>query len=249
MARELTGENREEPRQKMQKIILRKAILITTIAALLLGATACHHFRHVERDPALRMAGIFTDHMVLQRDQPLAVWGWATPGRAVTVEVGPHSARTRTNAAGRWRLNLPPLESGKGPLTLTAKAGEETIRIADILVGDVWLCSGQSNMEMSVSQSADGKAEIKAANHPNIRLFNVPRPIDPIAIDPQDDIVGQWQACSPDTIPNFSAVGYSTSDAKSINVPPSRLALSIPPMAARSLKPGRARRKSPACPT
>jgi sialate O-acetylesterase len=132
---------------------------------------------------------------------------------------------------------------------MTVKAGRETIRIADILVGDVWLCSGQSNMEMSVSQSADGKAEIKAANHPNIRLFNVPRPIDPIAIDPQDDIVGQWQACSPDTIPNFSAVGYSTSDAKSINVPPSRLALSIPPMAARSLKPGRARRKSPACPT
>ena len=208
MARELTGENREEPPQKMQKIILRKAILTTTIAALLLGATACHHFRHVERDPALRMAGIFTDHMVLQRDQPLPVWGWAAPGRAVTVEVGPHSARTRTNRAGRWRLTLPALASRKGSLTMTVKAGRETIRIADILVGDVWLCSGQSNMEMSVSLSADGKAEIKAANHPNIRLFNVPRPIDPIAIDPQNDIVGQWQACSPETIPDFSAVGY-----------------------------------------
>ena len=183
------------------------SVLTTTIAALLLGATACHHFRHVERDPALRMAGIFTDHMVLQRDQPLPVWGWAAPGRAVTVEVGPHSARTRTNAAGRWHLNLPPLESGKGPLTLTAKAGDETIRLTDILVGDVWLCSGQSNMEMSVSQSADGKAEIKAANHPNIRLFNIPRPTA-MASDPQDDVVGQWQACSPETIGDFSAVGY-----------------------------------------
>jgi sialate O-acetylesterase len=143
--------------------------------------------------------------MVLQRDQPLPVWGWAAPGRVVTVEVGPHSARTRTNAEGRWRITLPALESGKGPLTMTVKAGDETIRLTDILVGDVWLCSGQSNMEMSVSGSADGKAEIKAAKHPNIRIFTVP--LD-IAIDPQDDIVGQWQACSPETIGGFSAVGY-----------------------------------------
>ena len=153
------------------------------------------------------MACIFTDHMVLQRDQPLPVRGWAAPGRAVTVEVGPHSARTRTNAEGRWRLTLPPLESGKGPLTMTVKAGDETIRLTDILVGEVWLCSGQSNMEMTVYQSADGKAEIKAANHPNIRLFNIPRPTA-MASDPQDDVVGQWQACSPETIGDFSAVGY-----------------------------------------
>ncbi|MDB4664781.1 sialate O-acetylesterase [Verrucomicrobia bacterium] len=145
--------------------------------------------------------------MVLQRDQPLPVWGWAAPGRAVTVEVGPHSARTRTNAEGRWRLTLPSLESGKGPLTLTVKAGDETIRITDILVGEVWLCSGQSNMEMTVSQSAEAKAEIKAANHPSIRLFNIPRPTA-MASDPQDDVVGQWQACSPETIGDFSAVGY-----------------------------------------
>ena len=145
--------------------------------------------------------------MVLQRDQPLPVWGWAAPGRTVTVEVGPHSARTRANAEGRWRLTLPSLESGKGPLTMTVKAGDQTIRLTDILVGEVWLCSGQSNMEMTVAQSADGKAEIKAANHPNIRLFNIPRPTA-MASDPQDDVVGQWQACSPETIGDFSAVGY-----------------------------------------
>jgi sialate O-acetylesterase len=91
---------------------------------------------------------------------------------------------------------------------MTVKAGNEKIRLSDILVGDVWLCSGQSNMEMSVSHSADGKAEIKAASHSNIRLFNVPRPVDPIAVDPQDDLLGQWQVCSSDTIPDFSAVGY-----------------------------------------
>ncbi len=96
--------------------------------------------------------------MVLQRDQPLPVWGWAAPGRVVIVEVGPHSARTRTNAEGRWRLTLPRLESGKGPLTMTVKAGDETIRLTDILVGEVWLCSGQSNMEMTVHESADGKS-------------------------------------------------------------------------------------------
>jgi hypothetical protein len=186
----------------------RNTFLTAMVAALLCSAAACQTFHDVEQPPAFRLDGIFTDHMVLQRDQPLPVWGWAAPGRAVTVETGPQSARTRANEAGRWRLTLPPLESGKGPLTMTVKAGDETIRLTDILVGDVWLCSGQSNMEMSVSLSADGKAEIKAANHPNIRLFNVPRPIDPIAIDPQDDIVGQWQACSTETIPDFSAVGY-----------------------------------------
>jgi sialate O-acetylesterase len=191
----------------MQNILLRKAILTTTIAALLLGGTAFHRLHAAEPQPAFRMASIFTDHMVLQRDQPLPVWGRAAPGRVVTVEVGPHSARTRANAEGRWRLTLPPLESGKGPLTMTVKAGDETIRLTDILVGEVWLCSGQSNMEMTVYQSADGKAEIKAANHPNIRLFNIPRPTA-MASDPQDDVVGQWQACSPETIGEFSAVGY-----------------------------------------
>ena len=129
------------------------------IAALLLGGTAGQRLHAAEPQPAFRMADIFTDHMVLQRDQPLPVWGWAAPGRTVTVEVGAHSARTRANAEGRWRLTLPPLESGKGPLTMTVKAGEETIRLTDILVGEVWLCSGQSNMEMTVYQSADSKAD------------------------------------------------------------------------------------------
>ncbi len=82
----------------MQNILLRKAILSTTIVALLLDATVGHRLRAAEPQPAFRMACVFTDHMVLQRDQPLPVWGWAAPGRAVIVEVGPHSARTRTNA-------------------------------------------------------------------------------------------------------------------------------------------------------
>ena len=184
----------------MKNIILRKAILTIMIAALLLGGTAGHRLYAAELQPTFRMANIFTDHMVLQRDQPLPIWGWAAPGRTVTVEVGPHSARTRANAEGRWRVTLPPLGSGKGPLTMTVKAGQETIQLTDILVGEVWLCSGQSNMEMAVSSS-----EFKAAKHPNIRIFSVPRDI---AIDPQDDIVGQWQACSPETIGGFSAVAY-----------------------------------------
>jgi sialate O-acetylesterase len=184
-----------------------KHLLLTTIAAVVLSGTAFNRLHAHEPPPAFRMACIFTDHMVLQRDQPLPVWGWAAPGRVVTVEVGPHSARTRTNEEGRWRLTLPPLESGKVPLTMTVKAGNEKIRLTDILVGEVWLCSGQSNMEMTVYQSADGKAEIKAANHPNIRLFDIPRPTT-LASDPQDDVVGKWQTCSPETVGDFSAVGY-----------------------------------------
>ena len=99
----------------MQNILTRNAILTTTIAVLLLGATAGQRLHAAEPQPAFRTASIFTDPMVLQRDQPLPGWGWAAPGRPVTVEVGPHSARTRTNAEGRWRLTLPSLESGKGP--------------------------------------------------------------------------------------------------------------------------------------
>ena len=134
--------------------------LLTIIAAIVLSGTAFNRLQSHVPQPAFRMACIFTDHMVLQRDQPLPVWGWAAPGRVVTVEVGPHSALTHTNEEGRWRLTLPPLESGKAPFKMTVKSGNEKIRLSDILVGDVWLCSGQSNVEVSVSKSADGKAEI-----------------------------------------------------------------------------------------
>ena len=138
-----------------------KHLLIITITAIVLNGTSFNRLQAHEPQPAFRMACIFTDHMVLQRDQPLPVWGWAAPGRVVTVEVGSHSARTRANEEGLWRLTLPPLKSGKAPLKMTVKAGNEKIRLSDILLGDVWLCSGQSNMEMSVSQSAIAKQKSK----------------------------------------------------------------------------------------
>ena len=153
----------------------------------------------------VRLPKIFGSHMVLQRDAKLPVWGWADPGEAVEVTLGGQTAKATANDDGQWKVSLPAQKAG-GPHKLTVKgSGDKAIELTDILVGEVWLCSGQSNMEWSVSNSDNPKEEIAAANYPNIRLFKAPR--RPSAT-PIDDIEAQWQPCSSKTIPGFTAVGY-----------------------------------------
>ena len=153
-------------------------------------------------DPTL--PSVFGDHAVLQRDQPIAVWGRADPGERLTVRLARRSASTVTGEDGRWRVELPAFQAG-GPHVLSVK-GRTTIRLEDILVGDVWIASGQSNMAWPVKASNDAKAEIQAADHPRIRLFTVPRRT---ALEPQHDVPGTgWHACSPETVGTFSAVAY-----------------------------------------
>lgn len=158
----------------------------------------------------IRLAKIFSDHMVLQRGTNIPVWGWADPGEHITAKLGNQSAEAVTSAGGTWKLFLGPLEPG-GPFELII-SGKNTITINNVLIGEVWVCSGQSNMEMPVGNVAtwysgvlNYKEEIAAANYPQIRLFKEGRIVSD---KPQDDCEGIWSQCSQESIVDFSAVAY-----------------------------------------
>ena len=154
----------------------------------------------------VRLSTAFGSHMVIQQQMPIRVWGWADAGESVTVALAGRSATARAGDDGAWRVELPAMEADGKPYTLTVTAGGKTIELTDVLLGEVWLCSGQSNMEWNVQASLNAQQETAAANHPTIRLFNVP---DHVQQDkPQDDARGQWRLCSPRTVPGFTAVGY-----------------------------------------
>lgn len=150
------------------------------------------------------LPAVLGDHMVLQADKPLPVWGWADPGEDVTVTLGTDTATAKADASGSWRVKLPARTASKTPIEMTI-AGKNTIKLTDILVGEVWLGSGQSNMQWSVQASANSQQEIAAANHPEIRLFLVP--LVPSGT-PARDVKAQWVVCSPQAIAPFSAVLY-----------------------------------------
>jgi sialate O-acetylesterase len=153
----------------------------------------------------VRIPHVFGDNMVLQRGMPVPVWGRAAPGEEVIVTVAGQSHKARAGADGRWKVVLDKLEAG-GPLEMTLEGSSGTRRVLrNVLVGEVWLGSGQSNMEMSVAGSKDAQKEIAAADHPRIRLFTVPK----LRADgPQPDCQGEWVECSPKTVPHFSAAAY-----------------------------------------
>ncbi len=154
---------------------------------------------------ALRLPAIFSDHMVLQRDQPVAVWGWAESGADVDVHFKGQKVTTQADETGRWRVNLEPLQADAEPAQLKVTSGEQALTVDDVLVGEVWLCSGQSNMEWTVDRSADADAEIAAADWPLIRHIDAPRRPSML---PMHDIQADWQVCSPETAAKFTAVGY-----------------------------------------
>jgi sialate O-acetylesterase len=185
------------------------------IVALLLAAGLLAPARLRAQDAATDrpfLHPLFTDHMVLQRDSGTRVWGWTEPGREVTVTLAGQTATGKADANGRWLATLPALAAG-GPHSLTV-TGPQTVEIQDVLVGDVWLCSGQSNMQMSVSGSLNAKEEIAAATHPRIRFFSVPwagmRPGRPrlMHTEPQATAAAKWEVCSPETAGGFSAIAY-----------------------------------------
>jgi sialate O-acetylesterase len=152
----------------------------------------------------IRMPRIFSDNMVIQRDAGIRIWGWGDPDESVTVILGDQKQETRTDRDGRWEVSLQPMKAG-GPFQMRVR-GKNSVEFSNVLIGDVWLCSGQSNMEWPVSRSADPDYEIPLANYPEIRLFTVPRTIETV---PADDLAGgEWLVCSPESIPSFSAVAY-----------------------------------------
>ena len=149
------------------------------------------------------VAPLFSDHMVLQRDAAAPVWGWTRPGAAVTVAINGHSARAVADADGKWMAKLDPMTAG-GPYQLTV-SGPEKATISDVLIGDVWLCSGQSNMEFQLSGVTNAPAEIADSTHPMLRLLDIP---NRIALTPQTNQPSTWQLSTPATTPPFSAVAY-----------------------------------------
>lgn len=153
----------------------------------------------------VKLPVVFGDSMVLQRDQPVMVWGWANAGEKVTVKFHAQNKSTTADASGKWKLQLDPEKAG-GPYTLTV-AGANTITLKDILVGEVWVCSGQSNMEMAVKHCDSAELEIKSASFPQIRHLAVQKDMSGT---PKDDLAfnARWQAATPGNVADFTAVGY-----------------------------------------
>ena len=148
---------------------------------------------------------LFTDNMVLQRDRPVPVWGWTEPGREVAVTAQGATVKAVADKGGKWMAKVGPFPAG-GPFTLTV-SGPQTVVFTNVLAGDVWLCSGQSNMEMGMGGVSNAQEEIATANFPQIRLFTVPRVI---ATEPQALVStnSRWVVCGSNTVRNFSAVGF-----------------------------------------
>lgn len=153
---------------------------------------------------AMKLHGIFSDHMVLQRDVPVPVFGWAEPGQSLTVTLDGARVSTVADDAGTWRVELPALAAG-GPHELTVTAGDKAVTVHDIMVGEVWLCSGQSNMQWPVKKSANTNKVISAADVPGMRMVKLP--ITPEQ-KPVEDVSAEWEICTPETVPHYSAVGY-----------------------------------------
>lgn len=167
---------------------------------------------------AVTLPPIFGNHMVLQRDLPVPVWGTANPGISVRVSLGGHEEATVTDRTGKWKVVLPSMKAG-GPFELVISGDASNIRLQDILIGEVWLCAGQSNMEWPLERTASGAEAVEGSDHPEIRLYKLQRqhPLGPAPFSPEAYRMiserkflqpGRWQACTPESVAQFSGVGY-----------------------------------------
>ncbi len=170
--------------------------------------------------PSLRAAvslpEIFSDHMVLQRDRVNPVWGWAGPRERIAIDIAGHHYETVADENGTWRIDLAPMAAG-GPFVLGVR-GENLLRVEDVLIGEVWFASGQSNMQFSVGSTTRATRTIGSSLNPNVRLFKV---VQHSALEPRSHNPSKWESCSPATVPGFSAVAYffGSEIQKSLGVP------------------------------
>lgn len=208
-------------------------VLYTTAAAALfvvasrsVGAARAEGTTEPAPPPKLPLLSpMFGDHMVLQRGKPNTFWGWAKSGERVKVGIAGRSTDAVAGEDGRWQLKIDPPEVG-GPYDVTVE-GSQTLRLRDVLVGDVWLCGGQSNMEFGLRQVANADAEVKAADHPQVRLYQMQSNVSYSAASAPE---GEWKVCTPKSVglgqggqggQGFSAVGYffGTMLNRRLNVP------------------------------
>ena len=168
----------------------------------------------------LAVSNVFQSGMVLQRSKPVKVWGWAAKGEQVTVSFGGQSASAMAGDDRTWEVELPAMEASSEARILTVKGGKESLQLENVLVGDVWICGGQSNMEWDISKTNDGELEIASANFPEIRLLTVPQGQGLDSVRSFERLhewsdwsgrhfrKGDWAVCSPETVREFSAIGY-----------------------------------------
>jgi len=194
-------------------LVLSRAILSITSFALFAAAARAD----------VKPSPLFSDHMVLQSAMPVPIWGTADPGEKITVKFLKQKKTVTAGADGKWMVRLAKLKAG-GPFEMII-AGKNSITVKDVLVGEVWLGSGQSNMAFTVSKQHASYAgllneeqEIAAANYPELRMFTGKTAK---TYEPQPEIVGQWLVCTPETVGDFSAVGYlfARDLQKALNVP------------------------------
>ena len=150
----------------------------------------------------VKLPSIIASHMVLQQEKPLPIWGWADPGEEVTVQFGDKTEKTAADDKGNWKVTLPAQKADNKPRRLVV-VGKIKIELTDILIGEVWVGSGQSNMEWNLKDSTGAKSTIAAANYPEIRLFQVPKVQNKA---PAKDVKATWEVCSPKTVGRFSGV-------------------------------------------
>lgn len=173
-----------------------KLIRILTVACVVVWGIACW------ADPVL--PALFSDHMVLQRGSKIHVWGNAAPSEKIDISIADRAGTTTADIAGHWSVYLPALTAG-GPFTLVIQ-GNKKVEFKDVMIGEVWVASGQSNMTFALNSAENGAVEVPKADYSQIRFFTVPRNISEI---PQDNTLpASWQVCTPDTAKNFSAVAY-----------------------------------------
>lgn len=172
-----------------------KKYLLTSTVLCLLGTVA---------KADVKMPTLFSDHLVLQQGKPVPVWGSAAADEDVTVSFAGQTQVTRADLDGKWRITLSPLVASAQPQEMVI-TGKNTITLKNLLVGEVWVCSGQSNMQWTVSQAANAEQEIAGAQFPQIRMFNVERAT---AMEPATDVKGSWQEANPTNTGKFSAVAY-----------------------------------------
>ena len=180
-----------------------------TIRFLAFILFACNLFA----DENLRLPNIFGDKMVLQRDKPVALWGWAKAGAKVSAKFGGQNKFTKTNDKGRWTLQLDKLKTSFTGRQLVVTSGAEKITLTDILVGEVWVCGGQSNMEWSLRASRDSDLEVASADSPHIRFIRLPHiarptPQEDFPVSNETDTQGNWRQAIPEQVENCTAVGY-----------------------------------------
>ncbi len=154
----------------------------------------------------VKLARLFSDHVILQRQKPIPVWGWASANESVKVSLGGQNQTATADSAGKWTVIFAPIEATGESLELKVAAKSGTLTVKDVLIGEVWLCSGQSNMEWTVKQADNFAAEKNDADYPQIRHFFVEHNVE---IEPQTDLkTGEWKASSKDSVGDFTAVGF-----------------------------------------